>query len=100
MFSGNEAVVASVVFTTNLDLCSWLQFDSPLFNPARVFRWGFVHFRYYIILGLPLHVIIMQVIFVCSDDNRNSAHEPDAYNPEWYIQTPAQNINVTASTVS
>ena len=45
-FTGNRAVVASAVFMTNLDLCSWLQFENPYFDPARVFRWGFVHFRY------------------------------------------------------
>ena len=45
-FTGNRAVVASAVFMTDLDLCSWLQFENPYFDPARVFRWGFVHFRY------------------------------------------------------
>lgn len=35
-----------------------------------------------------------------SNDNENTAHEPDAFNPEWYIQTPAQQINITANSVN
>ena len=31
---------------TNLDLCSWLQFENRNFVPEGVFRWDFVHFRY------------------------------------------------------
>ena len=46
MFSGNRALIASAVFMRDLDLCSWTQSGNSLFDPARVLRWEFVHFRY------------------------------------------------------
>ena len=39
-------------------------------------------------------------LYTCSNDSENTAHKPDAFNPEWYIQTPAQKINVTTDIVS
>ena len=45
-FSANKALIASAVFMTNLELCSWLGFENRNFVPEGVFRWDFVHFRY------------------------------------------------------
>jgi len=47
-FSGNKAVISSALFTANLDLCSWTQFENRhFFAPEKVFQWDFVHIRYY-----------------------------------------------------
>ena len=39
-------------------------------------------------------------LYTCSNDSENTSHEPDASNPEWYIQTPAKKIHVTTDIVS
>ncbi len=31
-------------------------------------------------------------IFPCSDGDRNIAHDPDIFNPEWLVQTPPTDI--------
>ena len=42
----------------------------------------------------------MSVAAFCSEDNKNSAHRPDQFNPEWYVQTPADSIVITTTNVS
>ena len=42
----------------------------------------------------------MTVAAFCSEDNKNSAHRPDQFNPEWYVQTPADSIVITTTNVS
>jgi len=46
-----------------------------------------------------IHCILFCV--VCgSEDNRNTAHYPDELNPEWYVQTPAESVEITTPNVS
>lgn len=45
-FTNNEAVVASAVYSNNLDLCSWSSLNEPFFNRSLAYRWKFVNYRY------------------------------------------------------
>ena len=47
-----------------------------------------------------MYTMIIVIVPYYSDDNENTAHSPDAFNSKWYIQTPAQRINVATSNVS
>ena len=38
--------------------------------------------------------------FIQSDDNLNTAHGSDVYNPLWYVQTEAYDLKVTSDVVS
>ena len=45
-FTRNKAVVASAVYSNNLDLCSWSSLYEPFFDRLLPYRWKFVNYRY------------------------------------------------------
>ena len=79
-FSRNAAIIGPVIFSNELDLCSWIQLTEPFFNRSGVGRWPFVH---------------------TTDDNINLGH-PDSQtlNSSFYIQTPPVNLIIENPQIS
>lgn len=72
-FDGNRALVGSAVYLNGIHGCAWAgQPDIGLLQPDRAFRWDFIEF------GI----------------NTNTIHGDKAESPRWYVQTPAENIEI------
>ena len=46
VFHGNEAVLASSIYITTLDSCTWSSQSYPFFDQASILRWPLWNFRW------------------------------------------------------
>ena len=81
-----------------LNLCSWVSFSDPYFNPSRILKWNFVKFRWDTII--ISYKFLTMILNSSISENTDSFHAHDPTNPKFYIYSDAVMLDIHNKSVS